>query len=79
MTTKTESRGVCARISPNLLCTLTYTETKYCINDLGAPLVSGNKLIGVGLSQSKCADGFPETFARISKYYQWIHDTIKNK
>ncbi|KAM8704775.1 hypothetical protein ACLKA7_009261 [Drosophila subpalustris] len=49
-----------------------------CYGDHGGPLVdSQGRLVGIGNWGVPCGRGFPDVFARVSFYYDWIQSTIK--
>lgn len=48
-----------------------------CHGDHGGPLVdSKGRLVGIGNWGVPCGHGFPDVFARVSFFYDWIQSTI---
>lgn len=49
------------------------TQSSICIGDVGSPLISGSKLIGVAISTWKeCEVDHPQGFTSIKPYVEWI-------
>ncbi|KAM7359488.1 chymotrypsin-1-like [Cochliomyia hominivorax] len=60
------------------LCVLPKSGSGACHGDTGGPLVnSKGQLVGVGNWGVPCAHGFPDVFAKLSFYNDWIRTTIK--
>lgn len=60
------------------LCAAGQAGAGACHGDLGGPLVdSQGRLVGIVNFGVPCARGFPDVFARVSFYYDWIQSTIK--
>jgi len=52
--------------------------TTQCGGDYGGPLLQGTTLVGAAVSDSGCAKDGKGVFTQISKYTDWIQDTIAN-
>ncbi|XP_044261230.1 chymotrypsin-like elastase family member 3B [Tribolium madens] len=49
-----------------------------CFGDSGSPLFSASgTMVGVFSTMEDCTSNYPLLFVRISKYIDWIHNTIK--
>ncbi|XP_065366497.1 chymotrypsin-1-like [Calliphora vicina] len=60
------------------LCVLPRSGNGACHGDTGGPLVnSKGQLVGVGNWGVPCAHGFPDVFAKLSFYNDWIRTSIK--
>ncbi|XP_028982121.1 chymotrypsin-1-like [Diachasma alloeum] len=49
----------------------------FCHEDIGAPLIVDNVLVGVESYVAPCAGGLPDVFTRVYNYKQWIDNVIK--
>ncbi|XP_062124239.1 chymotrypsin-2 [Drosophila sulfurigaster albostrigata] len=59
------------------LCAVGSVGNGACHGDHGGPLVdSQGRLVGIGNWGVPCGRGFPDVFARVSYYYDWIQSTI---
>lgn len=59
------------------LCAVGKVGEGACHGDHGGPLVdSQGRLVGIGNWGVPCGRGFPDVFARVSFFYDWIQSTI---
>ncbi|ALC46478.1 CG31267 [Drosophila busckii] len=59
------------------LCAVGKQGTGACMGDQGGPLINeAGELVGIVNFGVPCARGFPDVFARVSFYYDWILATI---
>ncbi|KAH8311482.1 hypothetical protein KR044_006601, partial [Drosophila immigrans] len=59
------------------LCAVGKVGAGACYGDQGGPLVdSQGRLVGIGNWGVPCGRGFPDVFARVSYYYDWIQSHI---
>ncbi|XP_011178290.1 chymotrypsin-2 [Zeugodacus cucurbitae] len=62
------------------ICTSTKDGKGSCSYDSGGPLVDANNVqVGIVNGGEPCALGYPDTFASVAYYHDWIVSTIEGK
>ncbi|XP_053952819.1 chymotrypsin-2-like [Anastrepha ludens] len=62
------------------ICTSTAVGKGACSYDSGGPLVDANQQqVGIVNGGEPCALGYPDTFASVAYFHDWIIDTIEGK
>ncbi|XP_045487423.1 chymotrypsin-1-like [Pieris rapae] len=64
-------------IEKTQMCTLTRESEGACNGDSGGPLVRNGKQVGIVSWGIPCARGFPDVFAYVPAYYDWINEHIQ--
>ncbi|XP_055533039.1 chymotrypsin-1-like [Wyeomyia smithii] len=80
---ESQCQSILNNIGSGHICTFTKFGQGACGGDSGGPLVSEGEVIGVvsfgiATNLASCAAGYPDGFARVSHYYDWIKKTIKD-
>lgn len=57
----------------SVMCTLTHEGQGICYGDSGGSLVVDNYIVGIPSWLASCAVGFPDAYARVSSYADWIY------
>ncbi|XP_037948525.1 chymotrypsin-1-like [Teleopsis dalmanni] len=69
-----------AWIDEGHICSSTKDSTGACNNDSGGPLVDENQVqVGIVNWGEACAVGYPDVYASVSYYHDWIVNTMSGK